>query len=533
VQHIVGDFAFAVWDKRHRRLWCARDYIGIRPFYYFWDGKTFLFGPEIRALLAHPAVSLSINEGMAGEYLANAITSREETLYSDIRRLPAGSTLTVDASRRLRIDRWWRPELSLIEYRSDEEYAEHFRHLFDQAIRAQMRCNTPWGVQLSGGLDSSSIAVSVRAVLDASGAKDSPILTFSMACPGKPWDESEDIAATVEKARLTPEFVLPMQADVEFFRQGAAFWRDFPGNPNGEPMTIPMYKAAKRHGARVVLSGIGGDEWLDGRQEHLSDLAASMLFRRARASTARQLLERAKDDWKVYSGAGRWQVFLTRRLVADAAPEWVHSRRRSLRLSRGGVFSREFLKRVHLADRLSEAPGLKGHHFASRTQQAVFRIVTAGYEAQVFEWNDRESARAGAEVRFPFFNRRLTEFCLRLPEDQRQRGSVWKLLLRNAMLGRLPERVRSKTYKAEFSELFENVISAPQGKARLDNPAILRHTDWLDPERFVPRMKSMAGSGRFWPLWVFLGVDLWLENVLACTGQSEEASLLACQKNQV
>ena len=101
------------------------------------------------------------------------------------------------------------------------------------------------------------------------------------------------------------------------------------------------------------------------------------------------------------------------------------------------------------------------------------------------------------------------------------------------MLGRLPERVRSKTYKAEFSELFENVISAPQGKARLNNPAILRHTDWLDPERFVPRMKSMAGSGRFWPLWVFLGVDLWLENVLACTGQSEETSLLACQKNQV
>ncbi|HEU4982785.1 MAG TPA: asparagine synthase-related protein [Acidobacteriaceae bacterium] len=521
VQHIVGDFAFAVWDKRHRRLWCARDYIGIRPFYYFWDGKTFLFGPEIRALLAHPLVSLSINEGMAGEYLANAITSREETLYSDIRRLPAGSTLTVDASRRLRIDRWWRPELSLIEYGSDEEYAEHFRHLFDQAIRAQIRCNTPWGVQLSGGLDSSSIAVSARAVLDASGAKDSPILTFSMACPGKPWDESEDIAATVKRARLTPEFVLPMQADVEFFRQRAAFWRDFPGNPNGEPMTIPMYNAARRKGARVVLSGIGGDEWLDGRQEHLSDLAASMLFRQDRASTARQLLERAKDDWKVYSGAGRWQVFLTRRLIADAAPEWAHSRRRSLKLSRGGIFSREFLQRVHLADRLSDVPFLKRDTFASRTQQAVFQIVTAGYEAQVFEWNDREAACAGAEVRFPFFNRRLTEFCLRLPEDQRQRGSVWKLLLRNAMEGRLPERLCGKMYKAEFSELFENVVSAPQCRVRLTSPAMLRRTDWLDSERFVPHMDSMIRSGRLRPMWLFLGVDLWFESILSQAGQDE------------
>src|SRR6185437_9104340 len=127
VQHIVGDFALAIWDGRQRRLWCARDYVGVRPFYYFWDGKTFLFGPEIRALLAHPLVSLKINEGMVGEYLANAITSRDETLYADIRRLPSGSTLTIDGPGGLRVASWWNPELSLIRYRTDEEYAEHFR----------------------------------------------------------------------------------------------------------------------------------------------------------------------------------------------------------------------------------------------------------------------------------------------------------------------------------------------------------------------------------------------------------------------
>ncbi len=70
VQRLIGDFAMAIWDVRLRQLWCARDYIGVRPFFYFWDGKTFLFAPEIRGLLAHPLVSLKINEGMAGEYLA-------------------------------------------------------------------------------------------------------------------------------------------------------------------------------------------------------------------------------------------------------------------------------------------------------------------------------------------------------------------------------------------------------------------------------------------------------------------------------
>jgi asparagine synthase (glutamine-hydrolysing) len=505
VQRIVGDFALAVWDRRHRRLWCARDYVGVRPFYYFWDGKTFLFGPEIRALLAHPAVSLKINKGMAGEYLANAITSREETLYSDIRRLPAGSTLTIDASGRLRIDRWWRPELGLIEYRSDEEYAERFRHLFDQSVRSRMRCCAPWGVQLSGGLDSSSIAVSARAVLGASR-----ILTFSMACPGKPWDESEDIAAVVEKARLTPEFVLPMQADLEFFRQRAAFWRDFPGNPNGEPMSVPMSNAAKRHQGRVLFVGVGGDELLDGSAAYLSGLAASLF----RPRHAFELLARSRFEWRECGSHGLWPLFLARRLLAASAPDWVHARRRALRFEQHRILSREFLRRTHFLERLAR-PHIRGPlHFASRPQRGIYRLITGGFETQVLEWNDRDAAGEGVEFRFPFFDRRLAEFCLRVPEDQRQRGAIWKRMLRSAMEGRLPERVRNKTYKAEFSELFENVISAPQGKARLADPAILRHTDWLDPERFAAQRDSMVGSGRFWSLWVFLGVDLWLENVV-------------------
>ncbi len=523
VQHIVGDFALALWDRRQRRLWCARDYIGVRPFYYFWDGKTFLFGPEIRALLAHPAVSLKINEGMAGEYLANAITSRDETFYADICRLPAGSTLTIDASG-LSIKTWWQPELGLIEYGSDEEYAEHFRQLFDQSIRAQTRCCAPWGAQLSGGLDSSSIVVSARAVLGASR-----ILTFSMACPGKPWDESEDIAAVVEKAGLTPEYVLPMRADLEYFRQRAAFWRDFPGNPNGEPMSVPMSNAARRHEARVLFVGIGGDELLDGSAAYLSSLAASLV----RPRQAIELLARSRFEWRGRGGHGLWPLFLARQLLAASAPDWIHARRRALRLERHRILSREFLRRNHFSERIAAPPERGPLHFASRSQRGIYRLITGGFETQVLEWNDRDAAGAGVEFRFPFFDRRLAEFCLRIPEDQRQRGAIWKLALRNAMEGRLPDRVRNKTYKAEFSELFENVISAPQCKARLANPAILRHTDWLDPERFAAHRDSMVESGRFRPVWLILGVDLWFENVLSCTGQSGEASLLLHQKTQV
>jgi asparagine synthase (glutamine-hydrolysing) len=274
-----------------------------------------------------------------------------------------------------------------------------------------------------------------------------------------------------------------------------------------------MYEAAKRLGARVLFTGIGGDEWLDGRQEHLADLAAGLLLLRGGAGAARDLVDRAKDDWRVYSGAGRWPLFLARRLAAEAAPEWARFRRRKLRLLRHGIFSREFCRRVHLAERIFTVPESGTRRFSSRTQEATFRLVTAGYEAQVFEWNDREAASTGMEPRFPFFNRRLTEFCLRLPEDQRQRGAVWKRILRNAMRERLPDRVCNKLYKAEFSELFQNVISTPRTRVRLENLVMLRQSDWLDQDRFATHISSFVDSGRFWNLWGLLGVDLWLESV--------------------
>ncbi len=113
------------------------------------------------------------------------ITNREETLYSDIRRLPSGSTLTLDAQGKLRIASWWNPDLSLLEYRTDNDYAEHFRHLMEQSVRSRIRCNTPWGMPLSGGLDSSTIAVTAQALLNGSGSGAQRVSTFSLAVPGR------------------------------------------------------------------------------------------------------------------------------------------------------------------------------------------------------------------------------------------------------------------------------------------------------------------------------------------------------------
>lgn len=519
VQRLIGDFAFAIWDARLRQLWCARDYVGVRPFYYFWDGKTFLFGPEVSALLAHPLVSLKINEGMVGEYLMSAFTSREETLYSDIQRLPSASTLTIDASGKLRIAAWWNPELGLLEYRTDEEYADHFLHLMEQSILSKIRCSVPWCIPLSGGLDSSTISVTAQALLNRSGSGAQQVSTVSIASPGKAWDESEYILEIARFAGLRTEFFPPLHTDQEFFGQQTDWSKDFPGYPNGAPMLLPMFQGATRHGIRIFLTGAGGNQWLDGLSLEVADLTASLF----RAGAVRESLRLAKDDWNIERGNRNWASFLFRTILLATLPNKALLFRRKVKLERQSIFSREFLRRTHLADRVFAPPQKSRHRFVSHNQEDIFLNAICAAQAQIHELNDRESAYNGVEQRYPFFDRRVAEFCLRLPREQRQRGRVWKWVLTDAMRGRLPERVRTKTVQAEFSELFEAVLYDSWARDRLKNLTLCKQTDWLDPGRFASNLKLPAQpishySPSYRRAWMVLGIDLWLETVLSSGG---------------
>jgi len=259
VSRLVGDFAFAIWDGRLRWLLCARDCFGIRPFYYFWDGKEFLFASELRALLTHPRVSLNINEGMVAEYLLNSITSREDTLYVDIHRLTPGALLTISASQDLRIETYWKPDLSIIRYQTDDQYAEHFTQVLEESVRCRMRCCVPWASELSGGLDSSTVSVTAQALLNRSGSGQQ-VSTFSLAEPGKPWDESEYIAEISQFAGLRSESSPMRVGNLEYFRRFTAWSRDFPGYPNGAAMFTAMHEAIRQRGVKVLLTGQGPQE---------------------------------------------------------------------------------------------------------------------------------------------------------------------------------------------------------------------------------------------------------------------------------
>jgi asparagine synthase (glutamine-hydrolysing) len=505
-ERLVGDFAFVIWDGRRRRLWCARDYLGVRHFYYFWDGSTFLFASEIPALLTHPRVSLKINEGMVGEYLADKITSREDTLYSDIHRLTPACSLTISGpSNDLRIERYWKPDLSPITYQTDDQYAEHFIEILEQSIASRMRSCVPWATELSGGLDSSTVSVTAQGLLNRSGSGQR-VSTFSLAQPGMPWDESQYINEITQFAGLRSQSFPADYPDLDYFQRSAACSRDFPGYPNGKAMFTKMHEAMRQNGVRVLISGQGGNQLLEGNPPHLLDLAQACDFRR--------LVQRAKDDWRIYSGIN-WQTFLFRRLASGWAPDWIRSGLRKRRLSRSGILSRDFMKRIRLGDRLYSLNRRDPLVFSSRAQEAVFSSAHGGAATHYAEIMDRDAALQGFEFRHPFFDRRLAVFCLRMPEDQRQRGTTWKWVLRNATRGKLPERVRTKTIQAHFSDMYTNLFTTRSTRDRLSNLLIRKHTDWLNPHLGAGHPEALPDDhASLSTSWMALGVDMWLDDLM-------------------
>src|ERR1051326_4740352 len=183
VQRLIGDFAFVVWSARDRELFCARDPMGVRPFYYLATDRLFAFGSELKAILTIPGVQATIDEEQVALFLGWSQDDRSRTIFRELMRLPAGHTLVVRQDS-IRLTRYWSPESAPdVRFASDDGYVEAFRDRFSAAVSARLRGAEPIGATLSGGLSSLSIVSMSRQLR---GADASPILPFSLVFPSLP-----------------------------------------------------------------------------------------------------------------------------------------------------------------------------------------------------------------------------------------------------------------------------------------------------------------------------------------------------------
>lgn len=440
-ERLLGDFAFAIWDGRRRLLFCARDHFGVKPFYYHRSPRLFAFATEIKALLRLPEVPRRLNETRVADYLAPNLEDREITFYDGILRLAPAHTLRVSPEG-AEVRQYWALDPSLeLRLGSDEAYAEAFRERFVEAVRCRMRTAGPVGSMLSGGLDSSSIVCVARAL--AASGDEGPLHTFSVIFPDVPGcDERPFIDAVLAGNGVVPHAVrgdlLSPLTDLERVFQH----EDEPFFAPNLFMHWALYAAAERQGVRVLLDGFDGDTTLWPSLIYLTELARARRWKTL-VDEARGLSQRL--DRPI------WRVLLAglRPLAPDRARRAWRRLRPRPPVPLNQTIRPDFAHRIGLDARIATFFGRAARPRTARDEQ--WQRLTSGLFPTILEEIDRAAGAFSLEPRYPFFDRRLVEFCLALPPEQKLSRGWTRIIMRRAM-SELPPDVRWRG-KANLSEV--------------------------------------------------------------------------------
>lgn len=419
VDHLIGDFVFALWDDRRQRLFCARDHLGVRQFYYAQTKTAFIFSNTLDCLRLHPAVSSEINELAIGDFLLfghnQDLTS---TTFSDISRLARAHTLTASATE-IRIREYWTPRVSCVRYKSSAEYLDRFKELLHSAVTDRLRTNSV-GVSLSGGLDSATVA----AIATSSLRQSTPCFVVKACCvvyDGSFKDDERHYATLVANDLNIPiEFLQAMEINRAHNRRTLGM---APEPFNVDPIYVVSDELLARISAcsRVALTGWDGDTFMSETPSHyFGELFARMRLGRLAFELMRYIYFRHAPP--PIGLRAKWRKWQRPNAAKPPFPVWLNE---------------EFANRLCLRSRWEQkTDDLQVRH---PTHPRAFGLVSSPDWSTLFARFDAAATLLPLEVRHPLIDVRLVEYLLGIPIIP---WLLDKAILRSAGIGRLPEAVR-------------------------------------------------------------------------------------------
>jgi len=421
VEHLRGDFSFAIWDARNKRLFCARDHFGIKPFYYVQQGDLFLFSNTLNCLRMHPQVSAELNDAAIADFLLFGLNcDNATTSFRDIQRLPPAHSLSISPEG-LKVRRYWTPPPDgRIRYSKPEEYVEQFQSLFQAAVADRLRTDRV-GVLLSGGMDSSSVAAVAKEVRTKDG-QSTDIRGYSCVYKSLIPDQEESYAREVAGFLQIPVKFQAMD-QVQLFEDWDNSEFSLP-EPVDNPLIAGFFESCRIISAecRVLLSGEGNDNlMLFQMWPYVKDLRRNREWLRLFAEVANFLWARP-FPWRGIRA--RFLKQIGRDPDTPVFPGWL---------------APDFARRMSLKERWKEGgvhPVLAIEHpIRSKAHASLF----LPHWTQMFELEDAGTTHDAVETRYPFLDLRIVNYLLAIPPFP---WCFQKMLLREAMARRLPERVR-------------------------------------------------------------------------------------------
>jgi asparagine synthase (glutamine-hydrolysing) len=435
VKHLRGMFAFAIWDAGKRRLFCARDRLGIKPFYYSLDRDRLIFASEIKALLEYPGMKAEMAAGVIPEYLAFGYLSGLGTMFAGIKKLAPGQWMVAGEDGRVQIESWWDlPQSADDDGKPASHYARGYRELLEESVQSHLMSDVPLGMLLSGGLDSSAVAALMRKM------RSDPILTFSVGYPEV--ESSELPMARIVAAHVGTDHHEVQVTAQDFFGALPMLIRQ-EDEPIAWPSSVSLYfvcRLARQH-VKVVLTGEGSDETLAGYTRYaltLMNNRADKIYRHLLPAGARHSVARHVNGSNLL-GARLRRILQHTCLGRD-----------------GNSFESFYFDNFYSA-------------FSSADQAGLLTKNVAGnaYENSMAQWNkshgeflarllytdiktylvellmkqDNMSMATSIESRVPFLDHVLVEYAARIPSRLKIKGLGGKMILKQAVEDLLPKSV--------------------------------------------------------------------------------------------
>lgn len=488
VEHLRGDFSFAIWDARNKQLFCARDQFGVKPFYYASVGSVVVFSNTLDCIRQHPAVSERLNDLAIGDFLLfDVIREPAATSFLDIQRLPPAHILVCEQGG-ISVRRYWvLPVSAPIHHKRPGECVEQFRELLDHAVADRLRTNSV-GVLMSGGLDSSTVAASAQRTLARNGSAAGLCAYTEVMESLIPHEERHYAGLVAEALKIPIEFQVVEMGLWTYRNHEDNRWPEPVHSPESDGGLAQMRQIAAR--SRVALTGYGADPTLSCLLSvHFLHLLKKRQFGRALAGAMQHLAAEGRFS-RLYLRT-RWQRWFASKGQAPHYPGWLNL---------------DLEKRLGLRERWEAL---------TRDASPNAAVRPVAYEAMVdpmwpalFEEYDPGVTRVPVEVCHPFFDLRLVNFLLALP------ALPWcsdKELLREAARGILPDAVRLRRKSPLLADPLIALLQRPES-AWVDSfegvPELGRYVE----RRLIPKV---FGEKDVWTAWIHLrplSLNSWLRS---------------------
>lgn len=497
-----GMFAFGIWDVRRRRLFAARDRLGIKPFYYFWDGEVLLFASEIKSLLEHDRVAPEVDFHALQDYLDLQYCLGDKTLFKGIKRLLPGHWLSWEEGR-LQTGCFWDLDFTPDKGLTEEQFVERLQELMDDAVRLRLRSDVPVGSHLSGGLDSSAIACLAGRHLDGK------LHTFTGGFrDGNPYDETRYAQLVADTIGADHHEVFPQADDLAETFADLVYYLD---EPIAGAAVFPQYflsKLASKH-VKVVLGGQGGDEIFAGYSRYLIgylDAGMRQSIYGPSAGEAPVSLEALCANLPYLRG---YEPTMERLFAQDL---FGASADRYYRLLVRSHDMEGILQGGWEEDGYSTLEAFREEFARPRTDALIDRmsyIDVKNHLQSLLQLEDRTSMAVSLESRLPLLDYRVVEATFAVPGELRFAAGKPKHLLRQAIADLVPRQILERKDKMGFPvpifEWFNGVLQPFVEDILLGETT--RSRGFFDMATVEHCLRSERPFGR--TKWGLLSLELW------------------------